>query len=296
MVTKPDTTYIDLRTAIQNEKNERIQSHQARVLASKRIATTLAFSQPIKLNLIAQGDSWFDYPLPVPIIHQSDVIAHLKNLPLIAPEVLSLAHYGETAEDMLGVKKYHELFDNLADSNNGNFDAILFSGGGNDFAGEQFRLWINDESASGGNVINALNTDRVNAILEVVKAGYIDLINGRDKLDRSIPIFAHSYDWAIPNGEPAPCGVGPWMMPSLHDRGWNDLTAGRAIVKNLLLKFSVMLDELSSDTNNNFIHVKTQGTLLDSQWANELHPTPDGFAAITAKFVEALRVKFPGRI
>ena len=41
---------------------------------------------------------------------------------------------------------------------------------------------------------------------------------------------------------------------------------------------------------------ETPGTLTDQQWANELHPTPDGFAAIAAKFVDALRLRFPARI
>jgi len=46
-----------------------------------------------------------------------------------------------------------------------------------------------------------------------------------------------------------------------------------------------------------------QSPLKDNQWDNELHPKRNGFdpkrngfAAITAKFVAALRAKFPGRI
>ena len=60
----------------------------------------------------------------------------------MAPLVPSLAHRGEAAEDMLGVTKLHELLDALKNHADGRFDAILFSGGGNDLAGNQFRLWI----------------------------------------------------------------------------------------------------------------------------------------------------------
>jgi hypothetical protein len=42
--------------------------------------------------------------------------------------------------------------------------------------------------------------------------------------------------------------------------------------------------------------VDTQTTLVASDWANELHPFPDGFKKIAQKFVDALREKFPGRI
>jgi hypothetical protein len=35
----------------------------------------------------------------------------------------------------------------LQEPKNGKFDAILFSGGGNDLVGDQFRLWLNDADA-----------------------------------------------------------------------------------------------------------------------------------------------------
>jgi hypothetical protein len=104
-----NTNYRDLRAAIQSEKEERIRQHQANVAKRRRMATTLAADAQGSLNLIGQGDSWFDYPLPV--LDPSDVLAHLRSLPSMSPEVLSLAHHGEAAEDMLGVTKLHELLD-----------------------------------------------------------------------------------------------------------------------------------------------------------------------------------------
>jgi len=47
---------------------------------------------------------------------------------------------------------------------------------------------------------------------------------------------------------------------------------------------------------NNFSVVDTQGVLSPADWANELHPYPNGFMKIADRFVTALRVKFPGRI
>ena len=296
MATTPVTSYRDLRASIQSEKDDRIRAHQAHVATAKRMSMTLAAGQPgATLNLIAQGDSWFDYPLPIPVVDQSDVVAHLKRLPSMSPEVLSLAHHGEAAEDMLGVKKLHELLAQLSDSANGKFDAILFSGGGNDLAGDQFRLWLNNAAASGSNPTKGLNAGRVACILGVVKAGYEDLMAARDTIDHSIPIFAHSYDFAIPSGVGVAC-AGPWLRPGLDDRGWTSPAPARAIVKDLLLQFNALLDGYATNAASNFVHVQTQGTLSDGQWANELHPTPTGFAVITAKFVDALRLRFPGRI
>jgi hypothetical protein len=53
---------------------------------------------------------------------------------------------------------------------------------------------------------------------------------------------------------------------------------------------------LAADGANNFAMVDTRSVLAPADWANELHPYPDGFKSIAEKFVAALEVKFPGRI
>jgi hypothetical protein len=57
-----------------------------------------------------------------------------------------------------------------------------------------------------------------------------------------------------------------------------------------------MLVELAADPANNFILINTQGTLAPAEWANELHPIPEGFCKFASEFVDTLRLRFPGRI
>lgn len=300
MAQKTDLRYGDLRESIQREKDRRIREYQANIAKTKSMRESRLFEGVAEpLRLVAQGDSWFDYPLPVPILDQSDVIAHLRRLPSMSPYVLSLAEAGKSTEDMLGVTKLHELIQNLNNPANGGFDAILFSGGGNDLVGNQFRLWLKDAPAKATDPTDGLNQARVDAVLEVVRAGYEDLFIARDRsIYPEIQIFGHSYDFAIPNGIPVNCVVqiGPWLKPGLDDRGWTDPVTARQIVRLLLEQFAKMLDGFEADKKKKFVHIRTQGTLTDNQWANELHPKPNGFAAITAKFVAALRATFHGRI
>ena len=284
-------TYADLQASIAEEKQRRIREHKSNVAKRRRMAP-LALEGNRPLSLLAQGDSWFDYPLPPG--EQTDVLAHLRQMPSMAPEILSLAHHGEAAENMMGVRKLREFVQQLGDPENGGFDAILFSGGGNDVAGDQFRLWLRDASAEAVPG-EALDPQRLDAIFSVVRAGYEDLLAARNRIDYFIPVFAHSYDFAIPSGRGA-CGAGPWLKPGLDDRGWADGAVARSIVRDILIRFAEMLDGFAAVAANNFVHVHTQGTLSEGQWANELHPDPAGFAAISAKFVEALRDRFPGRI
>jgi hypothetical protein len=281
--------YRDFRRLIRQEKRERIREFEDEIANDARMAPAKA-AGPDVLRLIAQGDSWFDY---LPGAHV-DIVAHLRSLSPQTPKILNLAHYGESTEDMLGLEKLAELRDQLRNPRAGPFDAILFSGGGNDLAGNQFRLWLNDRAAAGGNPASGLNRARVGAILGVIKAGYEDLIATRNSFAKSAWIFTHGYDFAIPTGKGV-CNVGPWLQPGLLDRGWADLGDGKQIVRDLLLEFDAMLAAFAR-TATNFVHVRTQGTLSDGDWDNELHPLPSGFSAITQAFVVELRKTVPGRI
>ncbi|MRV76572.1 SGNH/GDSL hydrolase family protein [Duganella sp. FT92W] len=288
--------YAQHKKQIQEDLDKRIAKYRARTGAQKMMLKEATLAGPKPLNLLAQGDSWFDYPLP-PLSH-SDIIAHLEAMPL-SPSILNLAHHGEAAEEMLGVQKLRRLTEQLnAPHLNAPFDAILFSGGGNDLVGDQFRLWLNNAAEVSSDPAQGLRPARVDAIFGIVKAAYEDLISARNQAaqaqNRRIPIFTHSYDFAIPTGKGV-CGAGPWLKPSLDDRGW-DKETGKAIVHQLLAQFADLLTQLQN-AHKDFFHIATQGALTSvSQWDNELHPTPKGFALVSAKFVAALRAEFPGRI
>jgi phospholipase/lecithinase/hemolysin len=68
-------------------------------------------------------------------------------------------------------------------------------------------------------------------------------------------------------------------------------------VKDILSRFCARLEGICAANKNVFL-VPTQGTLQPGQWANELHPTRDGFHAIAQKFLATLRTvqQFEGRI
>ena len=240
------------------------------------------------------GDSWFDYPLggTIPGVSTTDIIAELGSMGNINPMILNVSHYGDTTTDELSLSKQQRIIMALRDSSNwlesGRPDAVLFSGGGNDVAGEQFCIFL-DYAGTG---VDGLNIDRLNGAPDMVVASYKDLFLFRDRFAPGVPIFGHCYDFAIPNGVPAAC-IGPWLQPSLQFCGINDLAMGTAIVKQVLLAFKQRLFDLSQDTKKKFNLIDTQKTLQPNEWANELHPTPGGFIKIAAKFVTCAEPEIP---
>jgi hypothetical protein len=273
------------REFIEQERSERIAQHKRDVAERRALfAATPGSAQP--LNLFADGDSWFDYPLPPAA--RNDVIRSIGNHGKPQPLILNLAHYGDEARDLLGVKRRQRIIDNLSDVENGRFDAILFSGGGNDTVGNQFCLWIQNY-VPGMTPSQGINVQRLAAVLGVVRSAFEDLIAIRDKILPECPIFVHAYDFAIPTNIGI-CDnlIGPWLKPSLVYRGWMDTAVGT-------LQFRGALTQIVA-AHKNVIYVETQGTLAPSDWANELHPTPSGFDKIAGKFLNAMRTVFPGRI
>jgi hypothetical protein len=286
------------RECIDQEVEGRARIHQQRIarLRTARARSAEAGAPPLPLVMLAHGDSWFDYPLAGNSLslQDTDVIAQLRTMGNPNPIILNVSHYGDASTVEMSWPKQQRLIDALQDPANwmatGKPDAILFSGGGDDVAGDQFAIYLNSAPAASG-----LNLERFSLALEGVKASYLDLLAFPDVHAGDVPVFAHCYDFAIPNGRHPDC-IGPWLKPSLDFNGWHNLTQTTAIVHQALAQFKQLLVDLSLDVNNNFNLIDTQGTLVLDDWANELHPFPEGFAKIAERFVKALRQQFPGRI
>ena len=274
--------------AIQREIAIRAKIHQRHIATAR---TKPAANRP--LVFLAHGDSWFDYPLidNGPFPGDTDVIHHLRQMGSINPLIVNMSHHGDSTVDEMSLPKQQRVIATLQDSANwsdtGKPDAILFSGGGNDIAGEQFSIYLQTKTHATG---NGLAIDRFERMLDGVEASYLALFAFRDEHAPDVPIFGHCYDFGIPDGRHPICS-GPWISPSLKFAGYN-VAEGRTIMRDCLERFKARLTALATVPANNYTLVDTQGTLADNEWANELHPKDDGFGKIAERFLTALRLKF----
>ena len=143
-----------LDTAIDNEIAQRTAQHQATIARLKTAQTAMAAAggapAPAPLVMLAQGDSWFDYPLSGNVLSPfatTDIIAQLQKRGSINPVIANLAHFGEASTDEMGLPKQQRMIALLQDGANwprsrkARRHSVLRRGG-NDIVGNQFCIFV----------------------------------------------------------------------------------------------------------------------------------------------------------
>jgi hypothetical protein len=243
------------------------------------------------LQVLAEGDSWFDYPGHP---FGGGIIPRLEDR--LGVPILNLAKAGDEVRYMLGVEERKLLTKHLNDGcpAGGPWDVLLFSGGGNDIVDNPMVLWIKDFNPALPPA-QLINQPRFDAAVALVRAGYEDLIALRDQLCPGTHLVFQGYDFAIPDGRGI-CFLGPWLKPTFDLRKFPTLATRQEVVKAMLLQFAAMLATLTSQPKVTFIN--GQGTLppQPSSWHNELHPTRAGFDKFADLFHQHLKTLFPARV
>jgi hypothetical protein len=244
--------------------------------------------------LVAEGDSWFDYPL-------NDVLRLLEDDH--AYDVESVAHKGDRVEEMAyGGGQLEELTRRLEKLLRRGVvpKAVLLSGGGNDVAGGEFGMLLNHARSA----VRGLNEQVVTGVIDQrVRFAYVTILSAithvcEQRLGRRLPILVHGYDYPVPDGRGFLGGwwflPGPWLEPGFREKGFDDLQERIALARQLIDRFNTMLQGVVGMSE--FAHVTyadIRGTLsvgadYKRWWANELHPSPRGFERVTERFVAAL--------
>ncbi|MBI4526025.1 MAG: SGNH/GDSL hydrolase family protein [Deltaproteobacteria bacterium] len=244
--------------------------------------------------LVAEGDSWFDYPF-------NDVLRLLEDYH--AYDVESVAHKGDPVEEMAyGGGQLEELTRRLEKLLRRHIipRAVLLSGGGNDVAGDAFGMLLNHaRSAAAG-----LNEQVVAGVIdERVQIAYVTILSAitrvcEQRLNQRIPILVHGYDYPVPDGRGFLGGwwllPGPWLEPGFREKGFENIQERIRLARQLIDRFNVMLQRvagLSEFSHVKYINIRNTlsvGADYRRYWANELHPTPRGFELVTRRFAAAL--------
>ena len=245
-------------------------------------------NRPSAVGMLLEGDSWFAFPMWL----NTNIVAELKDHYQQRIVQLDLSASGDEARGMLCGSQFAKLYQVLAEERL-KFECILFSGGGNDLVSTNFPVLLRTYE-TGMTWEDCLNLSRFNRRLQEVEFAYRDLADLRDDYQPDAWVFTHSYDYAIPSGRGVRIlgiqAAGGWIKEVMDARNIPGKIQ-QEIIDQMLARFDDMLLRLEQ-TLPRWRHIRTQGTLADSEWGDELHPTSAGFKKITAKFVAALNDAF----
>jgi len=268
------------------------------VIAARARARTAAKGLPGASGvLVAEGDSWFNYPF-------HDVLSLLESTHNFRIE--SVAHYGDDLEEMAydasQLTPLARKMENL--QHDGRVPrAVLLSGGGNDIAGDEFGMLLN-HAASGLPALNARIVDGiVNDRLRSALATLISTIGrlSQQYFKRVVPVVLHGYGHAVPDGRGYLGGgwllPGPWLEPGFRQKGHLTLSKNARAIADLIDTYNAMLESLVAEPAFAHVHYVNVRTLLSNElpgreyrksWDNELHPTKAGFGLVADAFAQVL--------
>lgn len=237
------------------------------------------------VKLLAEGDSWFDFPFPLYNSPRSDVLDALASTYKYA--VVRDSKRGDVVSRMCQADNIAH-FVNLARLHKPK--AFLFSGGGNDYVGgdpaatsKLFKM-INPKG-SGKPPLDAVNVRKFAREL----MGQIDeFVSAMATLE--IPVIFHGYANAIPDGRPAFWKVaGPWLKPATKARGYKTMTEARPVITEFLAIYNNELRDLAERRRGKLFYVDCRPVIADKDWHDELHLRARGFVKVAGLFDQIIR-------
>ena len=268
---------------------------EAVVLEAAPAAAVMEASPATRGHLIAEGDSWFDYP-------GVDVVRVLEDE--LGFDVESVAHHGDRVEMMAFGRDQLTKFSAAIEKvirRNGRPKAILLSGGGNDIAGKEFGLLLNHAGSpnAGANesIVRGVIDERCRDAYVHILAAVTQLCV--QKLGTKVPILIHGYAHVVPDGRGFLGGAwllpGPWLEPGFIEKGFNDMGLRQPIIDALIDRFNDMLKSVQAlpEFRGHVKYIDMRPLLPNAPnkrtfWSNELHPSDRGFRAVAAAFAAAL--------
>jgi hypothetical protein len=246
--------------------------------------------------IFAEGDSWFDKFTP--ITKSGTNLLDALRLPYYTG-VVDVAHIGDISSDMVAghQREQTETIFKLH-----GFDAIIFSGGGNDLKNlfaELYRGNVNPKLkhpavANTGKYVAPDDDQFFDDVIDNIKA-FVALRDASPQIKtRSAPIFVNGYDYLQPR--PVKGAIfggmlktaGPWLYPSMLKAGLTD--------SEMLTACSIAIDKLNSRLSSDIatlpnVYVMDQRGLLEvaqpktktasGDYLDEIHPTALGFTKLS---------------
>ena len=224
------------------------------------------------------GDSWFWYPFN----NLARAVGDLHR----QQQFLVVGRSGAEAAEW--DTKYRKDVDFAFQMYGRDVQVLMLSGGGNDVAGmNDFLRLIKDDCSAETEEEGCYRTGQPDALLAGVMGAYRALIVKFRGFNGNAPVILHQYDHAWPTGLGV-FGPAQWLRAPM-ERAQVDEDLRRNLFIDLIKRLKAAQLDLATDPALGKVFVaNTAGTLPETKdaWANELHPTPTGFALLAREAID----------
>lgn len=242
-----------------------------------------AGAAPIVLML---GDSWFWYPADNLAI---EVQAGFPNNDFVV-----IGKNGAEAADW--TTKLRKDVDFAFKIYGGSVQALMLSGGGNDIAGTaDFLRILADDCSKAKTVDECYRLGQPDTLVTSIIGAYRSVIVTFRAHNPTATVFCHNYDHAWPTGKGV-FGPADWLKVPM-DKAKVPKALRRDVFKDLVARLRAAQLALAKEKSlGPIVAIASAGTMpeddgtKDQWWANELHPTPQGFKLLAKKaFIPAVK-------
>ncbi|GAA4471028.1 hypothetical protein GCM10023189_60800 [Nibrella saemangeumensis] len=234
---------------------------------------------PARLRIVAEGDSWFQYPFQV-----RDVVDYLAGV----YNVYSVAGSGDRLVNFLATPnpKFLQVLAQVRPA------FFLLSGGGRDLFGDAFRSFLRQQPDDAlpfpqcylnetlPPVLHKLQEEQ-RRIFRLVTMGYPE-----------VKVLVHGYDYAIPVDPDAYPRKDSWLGKCMVGCGILSQADREALIRFMVDAFNQRLEAVANEFPQ-VSYLDLRGVVrrtdrLEDYWFDEFHPNDKGFLSVTSRFVKRM--------
>ena len=236
---------------------------------------------PNRLRIVAEGDSWFQYPILV-----EDTLDHLYKLYAIR----SFAEAGDTLENYMKKREY------LAPIAEEEADFFLVSGGGNDILGKKFEDFLRDTPDPNDKTFQKYFKPDFTQKLTQLEGLYMEMFTQLLQRYPNLHILVHGYDYAIPLDITLPANKkkSSWLGQYLVKKNIQPQAEREQCLHFIMDKFNVMVQKIVAKFGDRVSYIDVRNVVNRTSWFDEIHPTNEGFQLVANRFIteiEKVRAK-----
>lgn len=229
-------------------------------------------------TMLVVGDSWYWYPVSNLATEISEAMQPDQTLTCIGFSGSEAAQWST---------RYRKDIDFGFKMFGADVQALLLSGGGNDVAGmADFLRLLGDDCSQARTVEECFRAGQPDAILSSIMGAYKEVILRFRGYNPTATVVMHNYDYAWPTGKGL-FGPSDWLKAPMEKAGVPE-GLRRALFRHIVDRLHEEQAELATIAKlGPLVAIKTSGTLPEHTrcWANELHPTREGFRMIATKAI-----------